>query len=418
MKGTMQDVPVDSEWETRPLGEVIDIFDSQRVPLNSGERHERQGPYPYYGAQGVIDHVDDFLFNGRYILVAEDGENLNSKKLPLALIAQGKFWVNNHAHIIRGKEGVVDDIFLHACLNWVDIKPFITGAAQPKLSQGNLRLIEIPVPDLPTQRRIAGILSAYDELIANNQRRIAALEQMARALYREWFVYFRAPGVVMEEGQELPEGWEVKRLQALMSNQIGGGWGKDVADEEHSEAAYVIRGADIPEMRISDNEEVPFRYHTPSNLRSRRLIPGDIIFEVSGGTKDRPVGRTLHMTEEMLSAFDSDVICASFCKRITPDEDAFGAELLYLSLREGYDSGEIEQYQVQSTGLSNFKWTEYIEQTTRLVPPPELRDRFKALVKPMFSQMTILGLQAMNLRRTRDLLLPRLMSGRGEVEPA
>lgn len=79
------------------------------MPLNSRERQERQGEYPYYGAQGIIDHIDGYIFDGRYILVAEDGENLNSKKLPLALFATGKFWVNNHAHILRGKSGTRRD---------------------------------------------------------------------------------------------------------------------------------------------------------------------------------------------------------------------------------------------------------------------------------------------------------------------
>ncbi len=183
-----------STWATRPLGEIIDLFDQKRVPLNSRERQARPGPFPYYGAQGIIDHIDGYIFEGRYILVAEDGENLNSKKLPLALFATGKFWVNNHAHILRGKAGVADDTFLLACLNDANIKPYVTGAAQPKLSQANLRQIEIPLPPLPIQRRIAGILSAYDELMENCQRRIRILEEMARALYREWFVHFRFPG--------------------------------------------------------------------------------------------------------------------------------------------------------------------------------------------------------------------------------
>ena len=183
-----------SNWPAAKLGDVIDLFDSQRVPLNSRQRQERQGKFPYYGAQGIIDHIDGYIFDGRYILVTEDGENLNSKKLPLALFATGKFWVNNHAHILRGKPGIADDMFLLSCLNNADIKPFVTGAAQPKLSQGNLRLIEIPLPPIPVQQRIAGILSSYDELIENSQRRIRILEAMARALYREWFVHFRFPG--------------------------------------------------------------------------------------------------------------------------------------------------------------------------------------------------------------------------------
>ena len=183
------------DWKRAKLGDVIELFDYKRVPLNSSERHERQGPYPYYGAQGIIDHVDDFLFDGRYILVAEDGENLNSRKLPLAMFANGKFWVNNHAHILRARPEIADDVFLLACMNHTDIKPFVTGAAQPKLSQANLKIIEIILPPIPVQHRIASILSTYDDLIENNLRRIRILEEMARALYREWFVEFRlAPG--------------------------------------------------------------------------------------------------------------------------------------------------------------------------------------------------------------------------------
>ena len=200
------------------MGDVIDLFDSQRIPLNSRQRQERQGPYPYYGAQGIIDHIDDYIFDGRYILVAEDGENLNSRKLPLALFATGKFWVNNHAHILRAKPDVANERFLLACLNNADIKPYVTGAAQPKLSQANLRRIEVPFPPLPVQRRISGILSAYDDLIENSQRRIRILEGMARALYREWFVHFRFPGhenqprVPSALGQ-IPKGWEVKTVE-------------------------------------------------------------------------------------------------------------------------------------------------------------------------------------------------------------
>ena len=214
-------------WPTRPFGEIIDLFDHLRVPLNSRERHERQGTYPYYGAQGIIDHIDAYRFDGRYILVAEDGENLNSKKLPLALFATGKFWVNNHAHVLRGKTGIADDTFLLACLNNADVKPFVTGAAQPKLSQSNLRQIEVPLPPLPVQRRIAGIVSAYDELMENCQRRIRILEEMARALYREWFVIFRFPDHEKVPRIEspfgpIPKGWTVKSVGESFEIMGGG----------------------------------------------------------------------------------------------------------------------------------------------------------------------------------------------------
>lgn len=160
---------------------------------------------------------------------------------------------------------------------------------------------------------------------------------------------------------------------------------------------------------------MPFRYHKSSNLRSRKLIPGDIIFEVSGGSKGQPLGRSLLVTEKLLSAFDNDVMCASFCKRVTPNKDIIAPEILYLSFLDAYENGEIETYSVQSTGISNFKWSEYIERVTRPVPPVDIQQQFQGKVSPIFQQVYTLGIKNSNLRKARDLLLSRLMSGEIKV---
>lgn len=298
----------------------------------------------------------------------------------------------------------------------------VTGTTgQLELSKSNLCKLEMIVPPLPIQQKISTILSAYDDPIENNLRRIKILEEMAQTLYREWFVKFRFPGhqkikMVDSPLGKIPGGWEVKPLESLISEHIGGGWGKEEPDGTHTEPAFVVRGTDIPEARRCTISNVPYRYHTLSNLRPRQLTAGDIIFEVSGGSKGQPLGRTLYISSELLSAFGGErVICASFCKRIKPDVRLYASEILYLSFLEAYDSGEIEQFQVQSTGISNFKWTEYIQQTQRGIPPDALQARFRELVDPLFSQIATLGLKNRNLRQTRDLLLPKLISGELDV---
>jgi type I restriction enzyme S subunit len=307
--------------------------------------------------------------------------------------------------------------FLLSPAGRAELAKCVIGSSQSAYTIVSLKKIEIPLPTLEVQQRIAGILSAYDDLIENNQRRVRILETMARSIYREWFVNFRLPGDnsikrVPSSLGKIPEGWRVDVLSSLMSDHIGGGWGKEAADDDHTESAWVIRGTDIPEGRNSGVAKVPHRFHTVSNLRSRQLVVGDIVFEVSGGSKGQPVGRVLLVTQELLSVFgDEPVICASFCKRIRPNDAIYGSELLYLSFLEGYESGEIEQFQVQSTGISNFKWTEYIASVKRVIPPEPLRNRFLKYVRPVFSEIGILGLQIEQLRRTRDLLLPRLLSG-------
>jgi type I restriction enzyme S subunit len=375
------------------------------------------GRYLVFGSNGIIGGCDEFRHeNG--IIIGRVGAYCGA-----VVYCPSKFWASDNTLVAYPANGQFDTKFLFYMLSDAKLSRYAGGAAQPLVTQTVLKQVEVRVPPLPTQRRIAGILSAYDELIENSQRRIKILEAMARGLYREWFVHFRFPGHenhprVASSLGEIPQGWEVKKLECLMKHHIGGGWGKDIADDEHTEPAWVIRGTDIPAARISQVTGVPHRFHTVSNLRSRKLTVGDILFEVSGGSKGQPVGRTLFITTELLSTLDGDVICASFCKRIRPNADGYGSELLYLSFLEGYESGEIEQYQVQSTGITNFKWTEYIANIERVIPPAQLQSQFRSIVAPLFTQIATVGLSIQNLRRTRDLLLPRLLSGQINVEAA
>src|SRR5690606_30540301 len=126
-------------WKYAPLSEFIEILDSRRVPLSGKQRAERRGIYPYHGAAGVMDFVDDYLFDGIHVLIGEDGSVVKDDGRPYTQYVWGKFWVNNHAHVLRGR-GITNEtllIFLDQC----DIAPFVTGAVQPKLSQGNLKKI-------------------------------------------------------------------------------------------------------------------------------------------------------------------------------------------------------------------------------------------------------------------------------------
>ena len=160
--------------------------DKKRIPLSSIERAKRQGIYRYYGAQGVIDHIDDYIFDGTYMLIAEDGENLKSKKQNIAQLVTGKFWVNNHAHIIQSNESC-DLRFLYYLINSIDLSGYITGSAQPKLSQNNLNALVLQIPELIIQQKIVGILSSLDDKIELNNRINENLEQQAQAIFDSMF---------------------------------------------------------------------------------------------------------------------------------------------------------------------------------------------------------------------------------------
>ena len=387
-----------STFPTAKLGDVIDLFDSQRVPLNSRQRHERQGKYPYYGAQGVIDHIDGYIFDGRYILVAEDGENLNSKKLPLALFASGKFWVNNHAHVLRGKADIADDEYLIACLNNADIKPYVTGAAQPKLSQGNLRLIEIPFPPLPIQRRIAGILSAYDELIENSQRRIKILESMARALYREWFVHFRFPGHesvprVPSPLGEIPEGWEVRKLGEIAEEMR-----RNVPKGSLEDPAPFVGLEHIPRRSLALDAWVSIRELGSNKLEFKR---GEVLFG-----KIRP-----YFHKVSVAPFDG--LCSADTIVIRARRQEHYA--LVVGCVSSDDFVALATATSNGSKMPRANWT-VLAGHPITIPPSTVARKFSAVIEPAIAQMQALVFQIQNLRRTRDLLLPRLLSGQVDVE--
>jgi type I restriction enzyme S subunit len=379
------------------------------------------GDYPFFTCSQETLRTNTFSFDDECVLLA--GNNANGI-FPLKYF-KGKFDAYQRTYVIRPRDvHTLCTRYLYYALRpkLSELRSISTGAATKFLTLTILNATSIPIPRMAVQRRIADVLSAYDELIENNEQRIKVLEDMARSLYREWFVHFRFPCYechprVPSSIGEIPKGWSVLPIESLISFQIGGGWGKELKEDGYTEPAWVVRGTDIPDARKSETASVPRRYHKSSNLRSRRLEPGDIVFEVSGGSKGQPVGRTLYITHDLLSAFKGEaVMCASFCKRIQPNADVYRSELLYLSFLEGYESGEIEQYQVQSTGISNFKWTEYIANTHRAVPSESVQSSFQTIVQPMLSEIAKLGLRAVNLRQTRDLLLPRLLSGQIELE--
>jgi len=171
-------------WETGKVAHLFTNLDSERIPVSSSNRADMQGEYPYYGASGVIDHVDDYLFEEPLILVAEDGANLLSRSTPLSFVARGKYWVNNHVHILRPRYEPLE--YWAYVLRSIVYDPWITGAAQPKLTQENLDSIELPMPPKKERLRIAERLneekSEVNDLIDKVEEGIDRLREYRTAL--------------------------------------------------------------------------------------------------------------------------------------------------------------------------------------------------------------------------------------------
>ena len=155
------------EW--KKLGEVCSNMDSLRKPIK--EDYRIKGPYPYYGASGIVDYIDSYIFDGDFLLVSEDGANLTARTSPIAFSIRGKNWVNNHAHVLAFENKITQKL-VEVYLNSIDLSPWINGAAQPKLNQANLKTIPIPIPSLSEQSRIVSILDTFISSISNLKQQI------------------------------------------------------------------------------------------------------------------------------------------------------------------------------------------------------------------------------------------------------
>jgi type I restriction enzyme S subunit len=169
-------------------------------------------------------------------------------------------------------------------------------------------------------------------------------------------------------------------LRKLVSEYIGGGWGKDAPDSVHTVRARVIRRTDLSSIESHEYGSVPDRFHTTANLKSRLLEPSDIVFEVSGGSKDQPVGRSLLVKSELLAAIGGKVIPASFCKKIRPDKTQVDAGYLWAHFRQAWTDRSIARWQVQSTGISNFQFEAFLDEFEVDLPPLSMQRRIAGIL--------------------------------------
>ena len=409
-----------SEWRETLLGEVTDNFDAVRIPVKQADR--RPGLYPYYGASGVVDHVDSFLFDGEYLLVAEDGENLRTRTTPVAFLANGKFWVNNHAHIVRGNNNA-NTRFLMYALSELDISGYLTGSTMPKLTQGSMNRIPVPLPPLPEQRAIAHILGTLDDKIELNRRMNETLEDMARALFKSWFVDFdpvRAkmegrwrpgeslPGLPAEhydlfpdrlvdsELGEIPEGWGVRPLGDVASLNPES-WSRSNVPQE-------LEYVDLANTKWGIIEATQHYLWKDAPSRAKRILrSGDTIV---GTVRPGNGSYSLIGTEGLTGSTGFAVL--------RPLHSRYRG-LVYLAVT---DTENIERLAYRADGAAYpAVRPEVVGETEVVLPGPDhgVFDRFSERTWPMLDKMEANKKENRVLAVLRDALLPKLVSGEVRV---
>ena len=296
------------------------------------------------------------------------------------------------------------------------LEQYFTGATIKHMPGEKLKSVLIDMPPIEVQRHIANILWVYDNLIENNQKQIKLLEEAAQRLYKEWFVDLRFPGhetTPIVDG--VPEGWRSLYLQEIVGYEIGGGWGEETPTEKCDFPAYVIRGTDLSEITHGSALTIPFRYHSKHNLDARTLTDGDIVFEVSGGSKTEGVARTALIRSAMLELWQYPVMCASFCKLIRA-KNTKHSQVLFDAFRYMRASGKTSEYDKKSaSSIVNYRWKDFLSNESILMPTDELLEIYNSIVGNMYQMIVQKSITIEKAKEARDRLLPKLMSGEIEV---
>ena len=282
-----------------------------------------------------------------------------------------------------------------------------TASGRENVSKSTFSSIEMFVPEsIETQQKIASILSAYDDLIENNLRRIKLLEEMAAITYKEWFINNSLSNRVINE-KEI----EFQAIENILDFSMNGGWGKDESEGNDIIPAYVVRGTDIPNVLKGNFTNLPLRFHSVKNIETRELKYGDVIIEISNGNINS-IGRSLFCDKDFLKMFNHKVICASFCKMLRA-KDNLKSILLDAHIKYLHKTDKMSVYKSQgANGINNFRSDEMIKKEN--IPFPINRDDLKLLANGLEIFNTLnsnLRYQNRLLKESRDILLPRLMSG-------
>ena len=374
------------EFKEYRFDEVTINFDKKRVPLSSTQRKRIQGEYRYYGAQGVIDHINDFIFDGTYLLIAEDGENLKSKKQDIAQVVDGQFWVNNHAHIVQGNE-LCDTRYLCYLLNSMDLSGYITGSAQPKLSQSNLNAVSVFLPPITIQKEIVEYLYILDKKIAVNIAINDNLEQQAQAFFQELFVDNADPE------------WAIGTISDLGA-VVGGSTPSKAKPEYYTEAgiAWITpKDLSVNKSKFISHGENDITELGLKNSSATIMPEGTVLF-----SSRAPIG--------YIAVAAGEVTTNQGFKSIVPKPE-IGTVFVYYFLKhnlpiiEGMASGSTFKEVSGST----------MKGVPAVIPDTDTIARFNDFCSPIFAQQRILEEQNQSLAALRDNLLPKLMSGEIDV---
>jgi type I restriction enzyme S subunit len=380
---------IPKEWEVVKLENVVEIEDKYRIPVKKQDR--QLGPFPYCGANGIIDYVAGYTHDGKFVLLAEDGGFFGPFENS-AYIMRGKFWANNHVHILKAIEEVLISEFLAFCLNFINLVPFLTGSTRPKLIQEDMGMIPLPLPPLPEQQKIAEILSSVDESIQKTDEVIAKTERLKKGLMQELVTR----GIGHKEFKDteigrIPKEWEVM-VAADVADYING--------YPFSPTDWKMHGIPIIRIQNLNDPNAEFNYFDGKIDDIYKIKNGDLLFSWSAS-----IG--IHIWK------GGDAVLNQHIFKVVPKANINKLFLYYDLLLA------IEQLKsrVHGSTMKHFQKNE-LKTTFIPIPPPEEQQKIAEIISAVDEKLEILKQEKVKLERIKQWFMRELLSGRIRVRVA
>ncbi|GAA0834122.1 hypothetical protein GCM10009112_23760 [Marinomonas arenicola] len=427
---------MESEWPLQPLDSLVTIHDSKRKPIKKSER--KAGPYPYYGASDIADYVDSYAFDGLYLLLSEDGDNLRTRNTPIAFTASGKFWVNNHAHVLQGSDDL-DTIFLCYALQYAEIDSYISGSTRPKITQTDLKKIPVRAPSMKVRHAIAEFVYDFDNKISLNRQINQTLEQMAQALFKSWFVDFdpvidnaldagnpipdalaeraacRQDARASDDFQPLPD--DVRQLfpSEFEESELGWipkGWNDVTLHDlvESKSVTYPLKSVkEVVFLNTGDIENGQFLHRNISKVdglpgqAKKSIKEKDILF-----SEIRPKNKRFAFVD-----FNSEQYVVSTKLMVLRAKAGIEPELPYFLLTLEKTTDELQRIaELRSGTFPQITFSELAFINFSLPSNMALIEKFVSqTLKPFYRRVSQLAVENSSLESLRDTLLPKLISG-------
>lgn len=382
-------------WKRCQLGDVVTLRRGYDLP----QRRRSAGPYPVVSSSGITDTHSAYKVQGPGVVTGRYGT------LGEVFYVEGDFWPLNTSLYVEDFKGN-DPRFIAYLLRTLNFSSQNAAGAVPGVNRNHLHALEVLLPPREQQQQIAGLLAPYDELIENCRRRLAVLEELVRGLYREWFVHFRYPGYERERSRPLragrvPKGWKSVPLKTL-TTKIGSG-----ATPRGGKSAYkdsgvaLIRSMNIHDYRFEHADLAFIDDEQASALDHVAVEPGDVLLNITGASVARCAVAPAHLLPARVNQHvailrpDPEKTNPSF---LVDTLNAEGNKSRLLALAQGGATREA----LTKAALSRF---------SILRPPHELQAEYHRIAGPIHQERERLQRQILNLQHTRDLLLPRLLSG-------